>query len=123
MDAGRVWDAIAAAQYVSSNSRIGTGQTTLPVHIAGQGAAGVIAAYAAALNDQIASVTVVSPPATHMDRRAPQLLNALRVCDIPDVLGLIAPRSLTMLGAEPAHFDKTTAAYTAAMARDRSSFK
>jgi hypothetical protein len=58
-----------------------------------------------------------------MDRRAPQLLNVLRVGDIPDALGLIAPRPLTLLGAETAHFDKTTAVYTAAMAREHLSFK
>ncbi len=123
VDAGRVWDAIAAAQYVAMNSRAGKEHPKVPVHIAGSGTAGVIAAYAAVLHDQITDVRIVSPPTTHMDRSAPQLLNVLRVCDIPDALGLMAPRGLTILGAEPASFGKTTSAYTAAGVPDRLSFK
>ena len=118
VDAGRVWDVIAAARSLSSGE-----SAPSTVRAAGSGAAGVIAAYAAALDEQIAGVTLVSPPATHMDKDAPQFLNVLRVCDIPDALGLVAPRPLTIVGAEHARFERTAAAYTAADAKDRLTFQ
>jgi hypothetical protein len=31
-----------------------------------------------------------------MDAKAPQLLNVLRVCDLPEVFGMIAPRHLSL---------------------------
>ena len=123
VDAGRVWDVIAAARALPADARLGAGQTKPPVHVAGSGMAGVIAAYAAVLDEQIATVTLISPPATHMSNSAPQLLNVLRVCDIPDALGLIAPRPLRMIGADPAQFARTTSAYAAAAAKERLSFK
>ena len=127
VDAGRVWDVLAAAQSLPANPRLGGGggadAAKRPVHVAGSGAAGLIAAYAAALDDRIAGATLVSPPATHMDPAAPQLLNVLRVCDVPDTLGLIAPRPLTIVGAAADKFEKTTAAYAAAGAKERLSFK
>ena len=52
-----------------------------------------------------------------MDSNAPQLLNVLRVCDIPDVLGLIAPRQVVVLGMLPdaaAAFSKTATIFDAA---------
>ena len=91
--------------------------------MAGKGSAGLIAAYAAALDDQIAGVIVVNPPKTHMDNAAPQFSNVLRVCDVPDALGLIAPRPLTLIGASADDFAATKAAYAAAGASDRLTIK
>jgi dienelactone hydrolase len=123
VDAGRVWDVISATKYLATSSRWGTGPTKLPVHVAGSGAAGLIGAYAAVLNDHVAGVTLVGPMATHTSPNAPQLLNVLRICDVPDALGLIAPRPLTILGSTPAQFSKATLAYSAAAAKERLSFK
>ncbi len=121
VDAGRVWDVLAAARYLPA--RLAKDGAKLPVHVAGQGAAGVIAAYAAVLDEQIAGVTIISPFASHMDKGAPQFLNILRVCDIPDVLGMLAPRELRIIGAEASQFGKTTLIYAAAGSKDRLSFK
>jgi hypothetical protein len=54
-----------------------------------------------------------------MDNAAPQLLNVLRVCDVPDALGLIAPRPLTLIDADAADFKRTADAYEAAGASDK----
>jgi predicted alpha/beta hydrolase family esterase len=118
VDAGRVWDVIAAAKYLAA---VGGGQDK--VVVAGKGPAGLTAAYAAALVEQIAGVTVIAPPKTHMDNAAPQLLNVLRVCDVPDALGLVAPRPLTLVGASPDDFAATKAAYAAAGAAERLTVK
>ena len=116
VDTGRVWDVIAAARAAADRQRV-------PVYVAGSGPAGVIAAYAAVLDDSIAGVSLVSPPASHMERTAAQLLNVMRTCDIPDALGLVAPRPMTLIGADRAAFAKTAAVYEAAGAKEKLSFK
>lgn len=123
VDTGRVWDVIAAARALPSGFPIGGGADKLPVHVAGRGAAGVIAAYAVALDDQIAGVTLVSPQTSHMTEGAPQFLNVMRVCDVPDVLGLIAPRPLRVVGADASALARTNAAYSAAGAKERLTFE
>ncbi|MEX0714309.1 MAG: prolyl oligopeptidase family serine peptidase [Pirellulales bacterium] len=123
VDAGRVWDVIAAAKYLPAASRFQDQAAPPSIHVAGRGAAGLIAAYAAVLDDSIAGVTLVSPPASHMDSTAPELLNVLRVCDVPGALGLVAPRPLTLIGSAADQFAGTTAAYEAADAKDQLLFK
>ena len=108
---------IAAAKYLSS--KYADGDKKPSVRVWGSGPAGLIAAYAAALDDSIAGVTLVAPPKTHMDPAAPQFLNILRVGDVPDVLGLIAPRPLTLVEANAADFKRTAAAYEAAGAGEK----
>jgi dienelactone hydrolase len=120
VDAGRVWDVIAAARYFARNGAADGRKR--PVHVAGSGAAGLLAAYAAVLADDIGEVTVVSPPRTHMDDTAPQFLNVLRVCDVPDSLGLVAPRPLTVVGADRQSFSRTADDYRAADASAKLSF-
>ena len=109
VDAGRVWDIAAAARLLHEEAR-----GRFPVHIAGRGSAGILAAYAALLEPSIAAVTIADPPATHMDAAAPVLLNVLRVCDIPDVLGMLAPRPLMLLGTDGEAFRRTAQAYETA---------
>ncbi len=118
VDAGRVWDVIAAAKKMKAQLALPT-----PVYVAGKGHAGLIAAYAAALDDSIAGVTIIDPPTTHMDNAAPQLLNVLRVCDVPDALGLVAPRPLTLIGAAADDFGASRAVYSAAGAAERLTIK
>jgi hypothetical protein len=118
VDSGRVWDVIAAAKYLAMAGNGGKRD----VRVAGKGAAGVIATYAAALDDQIAAVTVVAPPPSHMDTGAPQFLNVLRVCDVPVSLGLVAPRPLKLIDA-PGEWKATQAVYAAAGAADKLSLK
>ncbi|HWB12306.1 MAG TPA: prolyl oligopeptidase family serine peptidase [Pirellulales bacterium] len=121
VDTGRVWDVIAAARYLSTPA-VSNG-TKRSVTVAGRGAAGIIAAYAAALADDIAGAILVSPVKTHMDAAAPQLLNVLRVCDVPDALGLLAPRPLKIVGGDRSTFARTLAIYTAAGAEEKIAFE
>jgi dienelactone hydrolase len=138
VDGGRLWDVVSAAAAVATHPRVAGGRSgggtdgggggvvggaRLPVRVAGSGAAGVIAGYAAALDDRIAGAVLVSPPATHMAADAPQFLNVLRTCDVPDVLGLVAPRPLAVVGAHPPAFTATATAYDAAGAKERLTFE
>jgi dienelactone hydrolase len=109
VDTGRVWDIIAAARYLRAKQG-----GKLPVYVAGEGAAGVLAAYAALWEPEIDGVILSKPPLSHMEDGAPQFLNVLRVCDIPDVLGMLAPRPLTLYGTAPEQLQKVAAVYAAA---------
>lgn len=113
LDAGRVLDAVTAVRAAGNLA-----SADAPVHLAGKGAQGVIAAYAALLEPKVAGITLIEPPMSHMDPNAPVLLNVLRVCDIPDVLGALAPRPLTLIGATGDGVEKVKKIYEAAGAAD-----
>ena len=74
--------------------------------IAGRGQAGIVAAYAALFEPAIEEVVAVDPPPSHLPlcrgaQYGPPLLNVLRVLDIPEALGCLAPRRLALVGAPP----------------------
>jgi hypothetical protein len=85
--------------------------------VVGRGQAGILAAYAALLEPSITEVVVVDPPVSHRD--GPYFLNVLRVLDIPEALGLLAPRKLTLVNAKDKAFDRTAEIYKLAGAADK----
>lgn len=109
VDTGRVWDIIATARYLH-----GKYNSNIPVYVLGEGAAGVLAAYAALWEPEIAGVILNKPPLSHMDIESPQFLNVLRVCDVPDVLGMLAPRALTIYSNRSDMLEKVVKIYSAA---------
>ena len=86
------------------------------VRLVGRGQAGIIAAYAALFQfGYVEEVVIIDPPTTHRD--GPHFLNVMRVLDVPEALGLLAPGiKLTLRGekAKDKRFDVTAAIYTAA---------
>ncbi|MBN1442665.1 MAG: prolyl oligopeptidase family serine peptidase [Planctomycetes bacterium] len=112
VDTGRVRDIIAAARLLKQEAK-----GKAPVRLTGRGAAGILAAYAALLEPEVDEVAIADPPLTHMDPRAPVILNVLRVCDIPDILGLLAPRRLEISGvgaSQAKALERARAIYAAA---------
>jgi dienelactone hydrolase len=107
-DSGRVWDVSQLAG--NCNGRI-----------VGRGPAGIIAAYAALFSDKVDEVVVIDPPTSHM--QGPYFLSILRVCDIPDALGALAPKKLTIVTQTPEAFEKTRQFYKAAGAEDKLTIK
>ena len=93
VDTGRVWDIAAAARYLRAEQG-----PKLPVHLAGEGAAGVLAACAALWEPDVAGAILRRTPMDFMLDEAPQFLNVLRVGNVPDLLGLLAPRPLMLHG-------------------------
>jgi len=97
----RVGEVLAVARLLTSRGY------TEGVEVAGSAGGAVLAAYAAALESSISGATLVDLPFSHADPSeepiAPAFLNVLQVCDIPEVVGLIAPRplSLSMPGGGP----------------------
>jgi dienelactone hydrolase len=112
VDTGRLYDVIATARYLRPVEK------GLPIHIAGDGPGAILAAYSALYEPEIAGVIAHQPPLTHMDPAAPQFLNVLRVADVPELMGLIAPRPLTIFSGDE-RVERTRAVYTAAGAADR----
>ncbi|MFO0908042.1 MAG: prolyl oligopeptidase family serine peptidase [Isosphaeraceae bacterium] len=113
VDSGRVHDILSAAAWVRKKHG-----SSVTLQLRGEGKAGILAAYATLLDPTIARVVISNPPDSHMEKEAPAFLNVLRVLDIPDALGLLAPRRLTIQGASQALVDHVRAAYRAAEAGD-----
>jgi len=118
VDTGRVWDIIAAARCLQGAADPSPKPSALrlppSVYVLGEGAAGVLAAYAALWEPEIAGVILNEPMLSHTKAEAPQFLNVLRVCDVPDVLGMLAPRPLTIYGDGGGPLEKVAAIYAAA---------
>jgi hypothetical protein len=111
VDTGRVRDVTATARFLVEKNKGGK------VRAVGRGQAGILAAYAALFEPAIAEVVALDPPASHKD--GPFFLNVLRVCDIPDALGLLAPRPLTLVNAKDTAYERTAAIYQAAGAGEK----
>jgi dienelactone hydrolase len=106
VDSGRLEDALVVAAQVMR------GHSNANWIIAGSGQAGVIAADTALFEPRLAGVVVVNPPASHRD--GPIFLNVLRVLDVPEELGMLAPRPLTIYTSQPAAFARTASIYSVA---------
>jgi len=114
VDTGRVWDVIAIARAVRERH----GEKA-EVIVVGEGASAVLAAYAALWEADISGAILRQPPLSLLHTNAPQFLNALRVCDVPEVLGMLAPRPLVITAAREAPLEKTQAIYGVAGAKDK----
>ncbi|MFL5340559.1 MAG: alpha/beta hydrolase family protein [Gemmataceae bacterium] len=110
VDEMRVWDAIACYRDFSAIAPQNKWR------IAGRRQAGIIAAYAALMEPDIREIALVDPPSSHRD--GPYFLNVLRILDIPEALGLLAPKPLTIYSDDKA-FNRTAEIYERAGAADR----
>ena len=116
VDSGRVRDVAGVIAALVRDRRKGKDR-----RLVGRGPAGVIAAYATLFSPgAVDAIVVADPPTSHRD--GPHFLNIMRVLDIPDALGLLAPDvTLTLVGknAKDKAFDRTAAVYKAAGAADK----
>jgi cephalosporin-C deacetylase-like acetyl esterase len=106
VDGDRVEDVLAVA------ANVFLGKTSARWTVTGRGQAGVIAAYAALFEPRVAEIVTVDPPSSHRD--GPIFLNVLRVLDVPDALGLLAPRPLTIHTSHESSFARTASIYSVA---------
>jgi hypothetical protein len=114
VDAERVRDIAVAVDVLVARSD--AKEPATPIILAGAGRFGVLAAYAALVSDRVSGLVLRDPPATHMDAAAPQLLDVLRTVDVPDLLGLLAPRPLVVATDLAERFERTRRIYAAAEA-------
>ena len=113
VDQGRVWDIMALSAYVPKLHD----EKKEKWKIVGAGDYGILAAYAALFEPSIKEVVVIDPPKSH--KEGPHFLNVLRVLDIPEALGLLAPTPLTIIGGLDPAFDRTAEIYRLAGAADK----
>ena len=103
----RVWDTLRALEAVRSFPEVDPTQICLAV----QGEMTVIALYAALLDGNIKTLFLQSLPATQDAPSRPdgrgeaiEMLNCLRITDIPQVAGLLFPTEIVLLGDCPASY-------------------
>jgi dienelactone hydrolase len=112
-DLGRLTDVLAMIRLQRHRSPEG-----MKLRLAGKGNAGILAAYAALLSPGLVDeVVLIDPPTSHVD--GPQFLGVLRVLDVPDTLGMLAPTPLTLIGAKGPAFDRVEEIYKIAGAGDK----
>jgi dienelactone hydrolase len=112
VDEGRVWDIISTMHMLNAEAK---GQRSF--RLVGRGQAGILCAYAALFEPSVTEVVVIDPPVSH--RSGPYFLNVLRVQDIPDALGALAPTYLTLVNASDKAFDRTAEIYRIAGAASK----
>lgn len=100
----RVWDTLRALAAVRQLPELGAERLVL----AGSGEMAVIALYAALLDGKVSAIILHNPPATqnlqgnrHGTGDAIEMLNCLRVTDLPQVAGYLFPAELVFLGPRP----------------------
>jgi dienelactone hydrolase len=114
VDQGRVFDIVSAIGNLNSAIK----NQTMTWKVLGKGQAGILAAYAALFEPSIKEVVIIDPPKSHKD--GPYFLGVLRVLDIPEALGLLAPNvKLTLINAKDSAFDRTEQIYKLAGAADK----
>jgi dienelactone hydrolase len=119
VDEGRVADIVTTLRRwkMEAMKEFKAGGPAAPIRLVGRGQTGILAAYAALFEPAVGEVVVVDPPSSH--REGPNFLNVLRILDIPEALGMLAPRRLTLVNARDRAFDKTAQIYKLAGAEDR----
>jgi hypothetical protein len=101
----QVWDVLRAIQWVTGEEKLSASSISLY----GKDEMGIVALYAALFEERIKQVILSDPPASHWQR--PALLNVLRVTDVAEVAGALAPRRLVALTELPGAFDYTKRIY------------
>jgi hypothetical protein len=110
----RVWDTLRALEAVRSLP----GAEGARVALAAQGEMAAVALYAALLDGGISALFLESPPATQdapsaPDGRGPaiEMLNCLRVTDLPQIAGLLFPAPIVVASECPASYAWAEAVY------------
>lgn len=116
VDQGKVRDIIALMGNVDGEVKE-TNKGPIQWKVVGHGQNGILAAYAALFEPSIKEVVVIDPPKSHLE--GPHFLGVLKVLDIPEALGLLAPTPLTIVGGNDPAFDRTAEIYRLAGAADK----
>lgn len=103
----RVWDTLRALAAVRKLPEVDASRMML----AGSGEMAVVALYAALLDGDVRAIILHDPPAT---QNAPshkrgigaaiEMLNCLRITDLPQVAGLVFPAELVFVGPRPSSY-------------------
>ncbi len=109
----QVWDTLRAMEWAVNEEGI----SAPSISIYGRGEMGIVALYAELFDERITQVILHDAPGSHW--QGPALLNVLRVTDIPEVAGALAPRRLVSLTKPPESFEHARTSYRLQRASDR----
>ncbi|HWB98513.1 MAG TPA: acetylxylan esterase [Bryobacteraceae bacterium] len=101
----QLWDLLRSIDYLVD----GEGLQISEISVYGRKQMGALALYAAALDPRITRTILDDPPASHW--QGPALLNILRITDLPEVAGMVAPREIVSLTSVPEAYTYTSAIY------------
>jgi hypothetical protein len=115
---GRTIDELRVRNFIASLQHIRYENKEKKWKVIGCGQMGILAAYAALFEPSIKEVVIIDPPVSH--KEGPYFLNVLRVLDIPEALGLLAPNvKLTLINARDPAFERTAEIYRRAGAAEK----
>ena len=101
----QLWDILRSVDYLVD----GEGLHLDDISIYGRRQMGALALYAAAYDPRITRVILDDPPASHW--QGPQLLDILRITDLPEAAALMAPREIVAFTRLPAEYNYTASIY------------
>ena len=101
----QVWDILRSVDYLVQAE----GLNLSGISVYGRKQMGALALYAAALDTRITRVILDDPPASHW--QGPPLLFILRITDLAEAAGLVAPREIVSLTRLPDAFAYTRSIY------------
>ena len=101
----QVWDTLRAVEWAIREQ----GVSAPSISIYGKGEMGIVALYAALFDDRVRQVILNNAPGSHW--QGPALLNILRVTDLAEVAGALAPRRLVALRKFPDSFEPAREIY------------
>ncbi len=101
----QVWDILRTVKWLFEEEKF----PASALSFYGKGDLGILGLYAALSDGRIQQVILNDPPSSHWQH--PALINVLRVTDIPEVAGALAPRRLVSLTPLPEAFNYTRKLY------------
>jgi hypothetical protein len=101
----QVWDLLRSIDYLLDGEYLKLSS----VSVYGRRDMGALALYAAAFDERISCVIPDDPSSSHW--QGPALLNILRLTDLPEAAGLMAPREIVSLTPLPATYAYTSSIY------------
>src|SRR4029077_15917392 len=93
----QLWDILRSIDYLIQAE----GLKLSGISVYGRKQMGALALYAAALDARITRVILEDAPSSHWQAQAPALLNILRITDLPEIAGMVAPREIVSLSSAP----------------------
>jgi hypothetical protein len=105
LESMQLWDILRSVDYLVEEEKLSLSS----ISVYGRKQMGALALHAGALDSRISRVILDDPPASHWQE--PALLNVLRITDLPEVAGMIAPREIVSLTPLPDAYRYTAAIY------------
>lgn len=106
LESMQLWDILRSVDYLIDEEKLNLSA----ISVYGRKQMGGLAIHAAARDSRITRVILDDPPSSHW--QGPALLNILRITDLPEVAGMIAPREIVSITPMPEAYRYTRSIYS-----------